>query len=214
MYAYFDRKLDDEAQRLGRYHPWDVQVSNERNHYSDFKGMPRDEVARHLEDIGKGGLIAREASLDFLVWANSDGVPFETNDFGMKPIKRNKQSQSTKGLQLTGRVTIFFRDLKANVPERRLLGFGHVLENELKQIDPGWQDACWGWNLWPHGFVALKKPGSPPNAPPNGDALGDVICLNIWAWGDSHKEIGRAYKRAYENLRAGLEAAASKYRLP
>ncbi|TIV83157.1 MAG: hypothetical protein E5V64_09210 [Mesorhizobium sp.] len=206
MLAYFDHKLDDQNQEMGRYHPWDVQESDKRNHYTDFKGMPRDQMARNLEDIDKGGNAAREASLDFLLWANSDGVPFETNDFGMKSPRRNRQPQSSKGLEMTGRVTIFFRDLKANVPQRRLLGFGRVLEIELKNLDRGWQDACWAWSLWPHGFMALKK----PDLPADDDILGDVICFNLWAWGDSRREIGLAYKRAYGNLRSALEAVAAK----
>ncbi|RWL45316.1 MAG: hypothetical protein EOR60_15360 [Mesorhizobium sp.] len=209
MHAYFDQGLDAQNQEMARYHPWDTQVSDRRNHYTDFKGMPRNQVARNLEDIDKGGNIAREATLDFLTWANSDGVPFETNDFGMLSIQPNRERQSSKGLVLTGRVTVFFRDLRANVPDRRLLGFGQVLEMELRGIDPGWRDACWAWSLWPHGFTDLKNPDLPPD---DDDMMfGDVICLNLWVWGDSVEEIGLAYKRAFGNLRTALEAAAAKF---
>ncbi|MER9270465.1 hypothetical protein [Mesorhizobium sp. M0643] len=198
MLTYFDEDMHARNQDMRRQHPWSVQSSNPGNRYVDFKQRP-DLIESALEDLQPiAGSVAANAATDFLRWVNSDTSVFETNDFGMRPLKPNRSGISSSSLELYGRLSILFRDLKKNVGQNQPFEFGNRLSESIRINDPEFKQACWSWSLWPHQFTALSGLREP--------ATGNCLLMSYWAWGDSEAEVHRNFARSLTNLRAALEA--------
>lgn len=206
MFVYFDKQMHDQMTELGRHHPWSVSESNPDFRYYDLRGATAQQIANTLEDIrAMAGTPGAIAGADFLEWANATDSPFETNDYGMLP-PRPSQSQriSPHPIEIVARVSILHHDLRNNVGMKPH-AFAQIVQDELKKLDSGWRDACWGWYLWPHQFDELERQGSP-------EALGETLVFKLWAWGatdaDSHANAARAFK----NLRRALKRAELRVR--
>lgn len=200
MLVYFDRDQQQIVETMGRYHPWTVTVNTPDGRYVDFKSSP-ELIRATLEDLQRvAGSKAEAEIIDFITWANAPGSIYETNDFGMRPIKKNESGVSPSALELLSRVTILFRDLKQNVGGA-LPHFARRLEGAIKAVDPSFQQACWSWCLWPHLFVSLDAAGE--------HAEGAVVALQVWAWGNDPSEIYENMARGYANLRTALQQAAN-----
>ena len=200
MFVYFDQDQHARAQEMGRYHPWTVTLETPDGRYYDFEAEP-DAIRTGLEDLDHvRGTPLEEAIVDFIAWANGPSSPFETNDFGLRPMKANESGVSPKALEQMLRLTILFRDLERNSLSGELVLFAHGMEQTLRMVDPDFRDACWGWALWPHLFVALGGEDEP-------NAEGNVIQYNAWAWGDAADEVHSNMATALRNLRSGLELA-------
>lgn len=153
-----------------------------------------------LEDLPHAAGTAAEAAIvEFLTWANGPNSLFETNDFGLRPLRDNESGVSPKALEQMSRVTVFFRDLGRNTESGDLVAFAQRMDLQAKLVDPDFDQACWGWCLWPHLFTALGK-DDPASE-------GHVIQYQVWAWGDAPAEVHGSMARAYANLRMALEAA-------
>ena len=201
MFVYFDRDQHARAQDMGRYHPWTVTIETPDGRYYDFKSEP-DAIRTGLEDLEHvRGTAVEEAIVDFIAWANGPNSPFETNDFGLRPLKANESGVSPKALEQMLRVTILFRDLARNRLSGELIPFAQRMERGLRMVDSDFRDACWGWALWPHLFLALGGEDEP-------DAEGVVIQYNAWAWGDTIAEVHSSMTVALGNLRSALEQAS------
>jgi hypothetical protein len=197
MLSYLDHQLNASALTAGRIHPWSVQTSNPENRYIDFKKNP-ELIETSLEDLQPiAGSMAAQAVIEFLRWANSPECIFETNDFGMRPLKPNESGVSPSALELHARVTILFRDLRRNIGQGQALAFGHRLELELQATDEAFRQACWGWYLWPHKFQSLVDAGKPSE--------GNCLALAGWAWGDDKTEVHSNFARALTNLQTSLK---------
>jgi hypothetical protein len=197
MLSYFDRDLNEVAQNMGRHHPWTVTVGTAGGRYVDFKASP-DLIRETLEDLPRvAGSIAESAIVDFLTWANGPTSVFETNDFGVRPLKSNDSGISPKPLEQQCRVGVLFRDLARNTESGDLIPTAGELEAAIKRTDPDFDQACWGWCLWPHLFIALGAE-SPTS-------IGHVIQYNLWAWGDDPDEVHAHIVRGLANLRVALQ---------
>lgn len=202
MFVYFDQDQHARAQQMGRYHPWTVTLETPGGRYCNFKLEP-DAIATALEDLEHVRDTPLERSIvDFVAWANGPCSPFETNDFGLRPLKANESGVSAKALEQMLRVTILFRDLERNSLSGDLAGFAQRMEQSLRLVDPDFRDACWGWALWPHLFLALGGEDEP-------NAEGNVIQYNAWAWGDTIEEVRSNMAAALRNLRSALELAVA-----
>lgn len=198
MLVYFDREQHDVAQDMGRYHPWTVTLNTPDGRYVDFKKQPQ-EIPTALEDLRHTkGTTLEDAIVDFIGWANGPDCAFETNDFGLRPIRPNGSGISNKSLEQLVRITVLFRDLKRNTLEGDLIQFAQRMEIALKRIAPQFDQACWGWALWPHLFLALGGEDDPR-------AEGNVIQYQAWAWGDTPQEVQANMVRAFAVLRQALE---------
>ncbi|WOF43076.1 glypican family protein [Sphingopyxis indica] len=198
MLVYFDKEQNAVAQTMGRYHPWTVTTATPDGRYIDFKANPG-EIRTGLEDLRYvEGTAIEDAIVDFIAWANGPASPFETNDFGLRPLRSNGSGVSSKALEQMCRVTVFFRELRRNTLGGDLTPFARRLERALKRIAPQFDQACWGWALWPHLFLALGDEDDP-------DAEGNVIQLQLWGWGDTAQEVHSNMIRAFAVLRTALE---------
>jgi hypothetical protein len=203
MLVYFDRDQHATAQGMGRYHPWTVTTHTPDGRYYDFKADP-DAIGSGLEDLGHvRGTPLEQAIVEFIAWANGPDCPFETNDFGLRPLKPSESTVSPKALEQILRVTILFRDLERNRRSGDLVPFAGRMEHALRAIDPNFRDACWGWALWPHLFLALGDEHDP-------NAEGHVIQYMCWAWGDTREEVHSNMAEALANLRSALEQEGAK----
>jgi hypothetical protein len=195
--VYFDRDQHELVQNKGRYHPWTVTTETANGRYVDFKRSP-ELIASTLEDLPYvEKTVAEAAIVAFLEWANGDFSIFETNDFGLRPLKDNHSGVSQKALEQMSRVTVLFRDLSRNVTAGDLVEFAHRMESQLREVDIDFDQACWGWCLWPHLFTALGEQ--------NPASEGNVIQYQIWAWGDDALEVNTNMARSYKNLKNALE---------
>ncbi|MCR5872264.1 hypothetical protein LRS12_17055 [Sphingomonas sp. J344] len=184
-------------------HPWTETVHTPEGRYVDFKSRP-DAIRATLEDLKHAGTAEIESAIvEFLRWANSSEAQFETNDFGLRPLKANESGVSPKPLEQMLRLTIFFRDLVQNTSVPNIGSFGQELEVELKAIDPTFRDACWGWCLWPHFFLDLEHLGEE-------QAEGAVIQLNLWGWGADADEVSVNLCRALSNLKLALQTVYAR----
>ena len=198
MLTYFDREQNDIAQDMGRYHPWTVTLGTPDGRYVDFKEQP-DEIRSALEDLRHAaGAPLEDAIVDFIAWANGPSSAFETNDFGLRPLRKNGSGTSQKTLEQMARITIFFRDLNRNTLSGDIIAFAQRVEIALKRIAPQFDQACWGWALWPHLFLAIGSEDDP-------QAEGNVIQYMVWAWGDAPDEVQGNMIRALAVLRQALE---------
>jgi hypothetical protein len=198
MLVYFDQDQHAHAQRMGRYHPWTVTLETPNGRYYDFKAKP-EAITTGIEDLEHVRATSLENSIvEFIGWANGPDSAFETNDFGLRPLKANTSGVSPKVLEQMLRVTILFRDLPRNTLSGDLIPFAQRVGQSLRLVDPGFRDACWGWCLWPHLFVALGGEEEP-------SAEGNVIQYNAWAWGDTSEEVQVNMDCALRNLRVALE---------
>lgn len=202
MFVYFDQDQHARAQEMGRYHPWTVALETPDGRYYDFKAEP-EAIRIGLEDLQHvRGTSLEAAIVDFIAWANGPSSTFETNDFGLRPLRANESDISPKALEQMLRVTILFRDLERNSLSNELIPFAQRIEQALRMIDPEFRDACWGWALWPHLFLALGGEDEP-------QAEGNVIQYNAWAWGESQEEVHSSMGIALRNLRSALELAVA-----
>lgn len=197
MLAYFDQEQHRTAQAMGRYHPWSVTLNTPDGRYVDFKELPN-EIEATLEDLHHAGSIElKRAIVDFISWANGPACTFETNDFGLRPLRKNGSATSTKALEQMARVTVFFRDLSRNTLSGDLIAFAQEMELTLKVTAPQFESACWGWCLWPHLFLALGDENTP-------EAEGNIIQYMVWAWGNSETEVQDNMIRAFVILQQAL----------
>ncbi len=199
MLSYLDTDLEARAMDMGRYHPWTTAVDTPDRRYVDFKSHP-DQILETLEDLrGLEDTAIARGVVDLLSWANSPGQPYETNDFGLRPIKTNGSPDcSPHPLELTGRVTFLFRDLRLNCHRGMIELLTRELLAELKRTDPGFVDGCIGVSRWPHLFTELEAAGSP--------AEGVCTVCNFWAWGQDEASTYAAADRTLANLRSALLA--------
>lgn len=199
MLVYFDQPQQQIVNGMPRFHPWTVTANTPDGRYVDFKVSP-ELISSALEDLPRvAGSKAESAIVDFIMWANGPNSIFETNDFGMRPLKKNESGASPSAMELLSRITILFRDLRRNLGAN-LHGFATSLETAIKTVDPDFRQACWSWCLWPHLFLPIELTGQEPR--------GTVIALQVWAWGDDPTEVHANMARAYDNLRAALEATS------
>lgn len=204
MLCYHEIDTQLRVANLGRYHPWTVTTNTPGGRYVDFKRHP-ELICETLEDLRPvEGTIAAEAVIEFIKWANGPDSIFETNDFGLGPVKANESGVSTAKLELHGRVTLLFRDLKLNTSERIVQKCLANVDQELKAIDPEFKEACWGWCTWPHCFTELLDANQP--------AEGDCLSYMVWSWGNDAANTHQHLFRAFRNLRSALEAASHKLR--
>jgi hypothetical protein len=204
MEAYFDADQHARAQQLGRLHPWTVTTKTPNGRYYNFREHP-EQIRTGLEDLQNArGTEPESAIVDFIAWANGSSSIFETNDFGLRPLQANISGISPKALEHKLRVTVLFRDLTLNTPKGKLANFACQIEATLSNIDPDFDQACWGWTLWPHLFTAIGDENNPR-------ALGDVVQYMLWAWGDTDEEAGANLARSLTNLRTALERAQHWY---
>ncbi len=202
MLVYFDHKQNAIAQTKGRYHPWTITMATPDGRYIDFKANP-ETIGEGLEDLRHiKGTALEGAFVDFFGWANGPNCVFETNDFGLRPQKKNESGVSTKSLEQLCRLTIFFRDLHRNTEAGDLIAFAHRMEISLREIAPNFDQACWGWSLWPHLFTALGDENDPA-------AVGKVIQYNAWSWGDTSDEVQTNMIRALAILKEALCSTAT-----
>ena len=177
--------------------PWTVTIGTAGGRYVDFKCAP-ELIRETLEDLPRvAGTVAECAIIDFLTWANGPSSIFETNDFGARPLKSNESGVSPKALEQQCRLGVLFRDLARNTGSGDLIQTAGQLEAAIKRTDPDFDQACWGWCLWPHLFTTLG-PESPHSE-------GHVIQYNLWAWGDDPDEVHANIVRGFANLREALQ---------
>ena len=200
MFVYFDRDQHARAQAMGRFHPWTVTLETPDGRYYDFMREPA-AIRAGLEDLEYArGTPLEDSVVEFIGWANGPSSSFETNDFGLRPLKANESGISAKALEQMLRVTILFRELERNSLSGDLIRFAQQMEKTLRAVDADFRDACWGWALWPHLFVALGGEEHP-------GAEGHVIQYNGWAWGETPEEVQSSMISALRNLRSALEQA-------
>lgn len=206
MRAYHDIEQEDVAQGMARYHPWTTTMDPSRaGSYVDFKNEP-ERIATSLEDlqIHNGTTFATEVE-QFLRWANVGQTVYETNDFATQPVGANESSQANgKPLQLLGRVSILFRDLKLNCTPEMINRFTNLILAELEFNDRDFDDAVWSVARWPHRFTALK--GSEADD-------GFTFLFHFWAWGETRQETEANAAHAFLVLRRALEGAARRLQL-
>jgi hypothetical protein len=90
MLVYFDQDQNTIVRNMGRYHPWTVTMGTPGGRYIDFKKAP-DAIREGLEDLGYiRGTVLETAFVSFFRRTNSPPSAFETNDFGLRPLKENQ----------------------------------------------------------------------------------------------------------------------------
>ncbi|RVK93388.1 hypothetical protein [Sinorhizobium meliloti] len=204
MLCYHEKDTQLKLDNLGRYHPWTVTTKTPDGKYVDFKRYP-ELISETLEDLRLvDGTVAAQAVVEFITWANGPDSIFETNDFGLRAIRPNQSGVSTAKLELHGRVTLLFRDLRLNTSERIVQTFLSKADQQLKAIDTHFKEACWGWCTWPHCFTELLEANQP--------AEGDCLSYMVWSWGNDVSHTHEHLLRAFRNLRTALERAAHDLR--
>ncbi len=203
MLAYHERDMEAEQQRSGRYHPWTTTQHTDDGRYVDFKANP-DQILETLEDLrGLEETAISRSVVDLLSWANSEGQPYETNDFGLRPVKPNQSLDvNPRPLELAGRVTFLFRNLRLNCDDDVVARFTAQVIAMLHETDPDFTDGCIGVSRWPHLFTELAAAAEQPE--------GQCFVFNFWAWGDDEASTYAAADRVLANLRTALIAVAPR----
>lgn len=201
MHVYYDTEMELRLSTKGRHHPWEVTTKTPDGRYVDLKGNP-ELIVGTLEDLKYvSGTSAEHAVVSFISWANGPNSAFETNDFGLRPLKVNDSGVSPSKLEMLSRVTLLFRDLRLNTRLSIVRGFLSRVERELRVRDAEFVQACWSLSTWPHLFLDLRHLCE--------DSEGHCSVFQCWAWGDNESEVHVNFERAFHNLQKALVIAAT-----
>jgi len=82
--------FDTDPPSPPREHPWNTSVVNSSWRYQNFRENP-ELIAQVLEDFKPfAHYQAVHTFYDLVRWVNGDGSPFESNDCGLRPPKRDR----------------------------------------------------------------------------------------------------------------------------
>jgi hypothetical protein len=183
-----------------REHPWNTSVVNSSWRYQNFREDP--ELIGHvLEDfIPFEHYQAVQTFYDLVRWVNGDDSPFESNDCGLRPPKRDDAPPSIIPFEspicIHGRFALLFRDLKLNSQSNAVDWLTGILHVGLRDNVPLFPAAL-TIGKWPHWFRATNTAGI-------------VVELKFWAWGNSEAVAMENLNSFFEALTGCLKAIAQQ----
>jgi hypothetical protein len=163
--------FDTDPPSPPREHPWNTSVVNSSWRYQNFRENP-ELIAQVLEDFKPfAHYQAVHTFYDLVRWVNGDGSPFESNDCGLRPPKRDDAPPPMipfdSPIGIHGRFAFFFRDLKVNSQSDAVDWLIGILHAGLRDNVPFFP-AVLTIGRWPHWFTAIETAGT-------------VVELKFWA---------------------------------
>jgi hypothetical protein len=190
---------DEQQSGPSRPHPYKGSDYDTGVDYYDFKKQP-ELIREKLEDFKPHD--AQEAIQSFyslVEWINVESKVLESNDCAFEaPRPSNSPNASSKKLQASGRLMIFYRELHYNVNEQPISWLRDATEFYIKQVDPTFED----------GVIATGLQGSIYEALRN--RLGKELVLTFWAFGDTDEETYANLDRAFKGLHEALRRVAEE----
>ena len=181
-----------------RSHPWSTSTGDLSHRYYDFRARPG-LIPEVLEDFRPWeDYVAVRSFYDLLAWINGPASPFESNDCAFVAPEANVDRGFPKRLQSSGRLGLFFRDLRVNTRERAMARLIEGIHVRLRAIDPDFAWGAVGTTRLRVEFLEL----------PEGGAEGSQVLLAFWAWGDDEPEVFENLARVVSALREALESFA------
>ncbi|WP_212032200.1 hypothetical protein [Bradyrhizobium sp. JYMT SZCCT0428] len=197
MLVYHDN--DYEAHLERRAHPY---AHDDPAHCCiDLRSHPEltEETLADFKPYADRGAVQRLYGL--VRWLNGADSIFETNDsaFQAPPYPNPQRDQFKRDLQVMGRLTFFFRDLRINTRPAMIDWLCESLEEQIALQQRTLQFGCISYARFPHYFAALD--GNPFET-----ADGDALALKFWAWGNTDEEVFENLDMLFDGMRGALIA--------
>jgi hypothetical protein len=203
MLIYHDHREEEHLQKPqnGRQHPWIASECDPNGRYYDFKTHP-ELIETSLEDfLPYADRAAIQHFFRMMRWLNGPHSILESNDCKLKPLEPNGTPNITPaGLQITGRLAVFFRDLQFNTQQGAVVWLCGQIKRQVEREDTDKPFGCIGYALWPHDFMELKEKGLP--------IRGHAVCLRFWSWGDDERKVFKNLDRTFKALERALRATS------
>jgi hypothetical protein len=182
-----------------RPHPYKGSDYDSNVDYYDFKKHP-ELIRGKLEDFKPHDVHeAIQTFYSLVEWLNAESRVLESNDCAFEaPRPSNSPNASSKKLQASGRLMIFYRGLRYNVSDQSITWLRDATEFYIKQVDPTFED----------GVIATSLQGSIYEALRN--RLGKELVLTFWAFGDTDEETYANLNRTFKGLHEALRRVANE----
>lgn len=205
MEVYYAEELTYPHARL---HPYTPGAADQHG-YEDFKTNPA-AIRIILEDFKPlDHQPAIQTFYAFLEWINGPDSHLETNDCVIRPPLPHKDPNSSRALNIRGRVVILFRDLRVNASENHTDWLCGKLMQEMRAIDLEFtkDQGVLGFTLNPAIQIALSKgtwlSEKDFHAPPADPGFARHLTVSFWAYGDDEAEAFTNVDRLFKDLWQG-----------
>jgi hypothetical protein len=186
MDVYYDNNFENKP---SGYHPYTGSNYSNLVQYYDFKQRP-ELIPTALEDyVGYSRWPAIQRFYEILAWLNGPGSFLESNDCAFMGPHTETDPKWDKTWCVSGRLMIFYRDLKLNLSKENVQMMSDAVTHYLGKIEPDlmWQQASVGLTVVSTIYQAFNR-------------VGRRLQISFWAWGDTEDEAFANLNRLFTAL--------------